>query len=1090
MKKGRVLKRIIVAVLSMALLFTTLAPVSMAAGPDLVDHRPGWYISNRTDNPTNGCHFTYYYGKNGNFYPMNYHDPNISGFRPESAGDFEKVSSWQHFVTPQRWVAFGFKIAQSGTITGTSHTPVYPQWDSSQLMVVLKNGETGLYSPVYPTAGQWEWLDITGSNATPDIASNTPMFTTEYKSGDTLFYIVRPKGNVAQAGVSLDPKISMTYGNTTSAYPATFTGFENRDFDASLYPPVFNYDLSDTSYNDENRRYQGLATIEIVEKSDGSERLWGGYLTGGIGEDVDNYEMFCYSDDNGVTWSDPVFTLEQTADPHKLRNGEAILWVEPTTQKLWLMWSQSYTWYDGRAGVWISICDNPGADDPGDMVWSTPRRIADGFINTKPTVLSNGKILVGMPIWSYQEFSITQNSPNFEIPKRMQEARVYETDINASYFDYIGSFAPSDTIRLFDEPMIYETQAGNPNHLTMVIRVKTGLYAATSSNGGKTWTPVVSTSNSFGFWDDEGANATSTRFYLARLQSDNLLMVYHDEAAGSSRKYMTAKLSTDNGATWQGGLLLNAGETSYPDVTQGADGRIYTIYDHEREWSKEVLVSSFTEADILSGSSASASLNNLVRKATGEPVYKEVKTFNHSWLFADSGFTAGSTDPTVREWLGIRSYRYLQGQNGQCGPASLYDAAASTWRSSDGTARIASWFMAATGSQDMVNAWRSPGAGNVSISTSFSDVYLTGGAGTAKMMIVQKRGNDYYPLWPTAGAFDWQTITDDERVSLSGGNAATTSTTSGDEIFIVLQKGSQQISINPQISFTSKEADKNIVITPPNTSLFVPWPQGAVTPGTPVTHASSWYINNKTQNDAQNDYPFSYRQGYNGVYNIFLPTRGELYSNAVWQGANAAPPWIAPWFISGNTGVDGVVTFTASENGKAEILGRQEGLTLEAVAAGYDGLSFMIVQENVQGQFAPLYPVAGQWEWKTVSADITGDFEGFSTYMVAGEKIHFIVHSTGIPQGDVLAFDPKVRYTTFTGSELYPASWSAFQYDSEPGNVNGDAVIDVVDLIRLKKHLANHFLAGKALAAADANRDGIVGAADLIYIRKRMLGLL
>lgn len=46
---------------------------------------------------------------------------------------------------------------------------------------------------------------------------------------------------------------------------------------------------------------------------------------------------------------------------------------------------------------------------------------------------------------------------------------------------------------------------------------------------------------------------------------------------------------------------MNAG-VSYPDFTEGSDGFVYCIYDHERLERGEILLARFTEEDVAAGS--------------------------------------------------------------------------------------------------------------------------------------------------------------------------------------------------------------------------------------------------------------------------------------------------------------------------------------------------------------------------------------------------------------------------------------------------------------------------------------------------------
>ncbi|HCS50914.1 MAG TPA: hypothetical protein DIW81_04865, partial [Planctomycetaceae bacterium] len=56
--------------------------------------------------------------------------------------------------------------------------------------------------------------------------------------------------------------------------------------------------------------------------------------------------------------------------------------------RLWLFFDQSMKMFDGRGGVWATICENPDAEKPQ---WSEPKRIWHGVTLNKPTVLSNSE---------------------------------------------------------------------------------------------------------------------------------------------------------------------------------------------------------------------------------------------------------------------------------------------------------------------------------------------------------------------------------------------------------------------------------------------------------------------------------------------------------------------------------------------------------------------------------------------------------------------------------------------------------------------------------------------------------------------------
>jgi hypothetical protein len=95
----------------------------------------------------------------------------------------------------------------------------------------------------------------------------------------------------------------------------------------------------------------------------------------------------------------------------------------------------------------------------------------------------------------------------------------------------------------------------------------------------------------------------TARFFVRRLKSGALLLVKHgplDER--TRREKLMAFVSDDDGQTWQGGLLLDEREkVTYPDGVQAPDGTIYIVYDYNRTPNGEVLLATFTEADVRAG---------------------------------------------------------------------------------------------------------------------------------------------------------------------------------------------------------------------------------------------------------------------------------------------------------------------------------------------------------------------------------------------------------------------------------------------------------------------------------------------------------
>jgi hypothetical protein len=252
-----------------------------------------------------------------------------------------------------------------------------------------------------------------------------------------------------------------------------------------------------------------------------------------------------------------------------VRAMSACIWIDPQ-QRMWVFWGQSFGQQDGRYGVWAIVTDAPDSSDPQ---WSSPRRLGDGIMLNKPTVLSNGDWLFTSSIW-----------------KAENSIRVYASTDQGKTFQLRGTanVLPAEA-RGPDEPMIVERKDGS---LWMMVRSR-GIAETFSYDGGKTWTPVERSS----------LRHPTARFFLRRLRSGNLLLVKHgplDER--TRRERLTAYVSDDDGKSWQGGLMLDEREkVTYPDGVQADDGTIYIIYDYNRTPDGAILMATFREEDVRAG---------------------------------------------------------------------------------------------------------------------------------------------------------------------------------------------------------------------------------------------------------------------------------------------------------------------------------------------------------------------------------------------------------------------------------------------------------------------------------------------------------
>jgi len=263
--------------------------------------------------------------------------------------------------------------------------------------------------------------------------------------------------------------------------------------------------------------------------------------------------------------------------PTPVRAFDPVLWCDPQGV-LWWFWSQSYGVFDGRAGVWAVRCVDSSALM---LTWSEPRRLFHGVMMNKPTVLRNGIWLGCGAVWSHEHSGFDAR----EDMRWLRFSNVYASEDQGASWNLQGQADVPN--RQFDEHMIVERGDGS---LWMLVRTYTGIGEAVSLDGGKTWTAP----------NKNILDGPCSRFFVRRLRSGRLLLINHYRFQG--RNNLTAALSDDDGKSWYGNLLLDErSEVSYPDGIETPEGVSYVVYDRERTRSKEILLASFTEADVEAG---------------------------------------------------------------------------------------------------------------------------------------------------------------------------------------------------------------------------------------------------------------------------------------------------------------------------------------------------------------------------------------------------------------------------------------------------------------------------------------------------------
>ena len=380
--------------------------------------------------------------------------------------------------------------------------------------------------------------------------------------------------------------------------------------DASMIPAKLYVRPTEERFQDTYRRWQGIPSIEVTDGG----KIFVNFYSGQDAEVGGNIMVLCVSTDGGKSFRSCEAVVEHP-DP-QCRIYDPCLWIDPHGV-LWMSWTQARGFNDGRSGVWVSQCSDPDADN---LVWSPPRRIANGIMMNKPIVTSKGDWLFPTAIWCDTSGSVPTERHGLE---------------NEQFSNVYASLDEGRTIALrghadiphrsFDENMIVEKRDGS---LWMLTRTCDGIGESFSTDGGYTWTPGRKSH----------IDGPCSRFHIRRLRSGRLLMINHYQfdqridledimsqgnvKSWKGRSHLTALLSEDDGQTWPYYLLLDErNEVSYPDAKEAADGMIYVCYDWERVTQREILMARFTEDDILQGhlSDKRSKLRVLVNKALGQP---------------------------------------------------------------------------------------------------------------------------------------------------------------------------------------------------------------------------------------------------------------------------------------------------------------------------------------------------------------------------------------------------------------------------------------------------------------------------------------
>jgi len=361
------------------------------------------------------------------------------------------------------------------------------------------------------------------------------------------------------------------------------------DNDASAIAEFIN-DPEDSRLKD--RKFEQVPAVGAT--ADG-KHIFVAWYSGGAAPGPGNYVTLSVSQDSGNTWLNDQLVVYPSDQSYRL--FDPAIWRD-NTGKVHLFYGSaknSLIW-DGFGGVnSVEI-----SWDGKKISNSKPVRISDGVMSNKPVYLTSKNVAL-FPVYIDKPLTGTKSEMAFPQNGVFIYSKDFSKSPNRLQLSPYASIQIDEELRIHDEPQVVEIS--DMGECLAMLRTTKGIYYTKSSDFGKTWSQLQPFTAS--------GPTTSSRFYLGKLSSGNLLLVSNNS---TTRNKMTAFLSKDGGKTWPHKLLLDARENvSYPDADQTSDGNIHVVFDRERTGARDILYCRFTENDFLNGNS-SAVFKNRVNK--------------------------------------------------------------------------------------------------------------------------------------------------------------------------------------------------------------------------------------------------------------------------------------------------------------------------------------------------------------------------------------------------------------------------------------------------------------------------------------------
>jgi predicted neuraminidase len=287
-----------------------------------------------------------------------------------------------------------------------------------------------------------------------------------------------------------------------------------------LAPPQI-IEIPDPDHELRDRRFQGIPSLAISPEG----RFWATWYAGKTpDEDQNNYVVVATSGDEGRSWTER-FVIDPDGDG-PVRAYDPEVWMDPNG-KLWFFWAQAVGHDGSVAGVWAMTNDRP---DEERSDWSEPRRLTDGIMMCKPTVLSSGEWLLPASTWRDTDYSLWMLvRTKYGIGESVSEDR------GATWSDLVPSTIVHPSARFF----VRRLNSGSlllVKHGPISIRTeRSHLTAYLSQDDGRTWSDGLLLDERNGVSYPDGQQET-----------DGTIHIIYDFSRRDAREILMATFTEDD----------------------------------------------------------------------------------------------------------------------------------------------------------------------------------------------------------------------------------------------------------------------------------------------------------------------------------------------------------------------------------------------------------------------------------------------------------------------------------------------------------------------------------------------------------------